>query len=150
LDFIFSVFLRTDVMAKEKFEKQVAALPYRQHGRGLQVLLITSRETRRWVIPKGWPMKGKKDWNAAATEAFEEAGIKGEIGHKTIGLYHYVKRRPAGDLECEVVVYPMEVKKLLDKWPEKSERERKWFNAAKAAKLVDEEGLKAIIEAAFA
>ncbi len=137
-------------MANNGFEQQVAALPYRRRGKGLQILLITSRETRRWVIPKGWPMKGKKDWNSAATEAFEEAGIKGDVGHKTIGLYHYVKRRKSGDLDCEVVVYPMEVKKLLGKWPEKSERQRKWFEAAKAAKLVDEDGLKAIIEAAFA
>jgi 8-oxo-dGTP pyrophosphatase MutT (NUDIX family) len=137
-------------MAKNKIEQQVAALPYRRRGKGLQVLLITSRETRRWVIPKGWPMKGKKDWNAAAIEAFEEAGIKGEIGHKTIGFYHYVKRLRVRDLDCEVVVYPLEVRKLLDKWPEKRERQRKWFDAAKAATLVDEDGLKAIIEAAFA
>ncbi|MBG1232818.1 NUDIX hydrolase [Aestuariivirga litoralis] len=137
-------------MAKNLPEKQVAALPYRREGKVLEVLLITSRETRRWVIPKGWPMKGKKDWNAAAIEAFEEAGIKGEVGRKSIGIYHYVKRRSSGDLDCEVVVYPFEVEKVLDEWPEKNERRRKWFAAARAAELVDEEGLQAIIGAALA
>ena len=87
--------------------KQVAALAYRKHGKGVDVLLITSRETKRWVIPKGWPMKGKKDWDAAATEAFEEAGIEGTIGHKSIGTYHYVKRKLSGDLDCKVIVYPL-------------------------------------------
>ncbi|MEP6828306.1 MAG: NUDIX domain-containing protein, partial [Aestuariivirga sp.] len=59
--------------------KQIAALPYRKHGKGVDVLLITSRETKRWIIPKGWRMKGKKDWNAAAREAFEEAGVEGKV-----------------------------------------------------------------------
>lgn len=134
---------------RKELSKQVAALPYRRHGKKLEVLLITSRETRRWVIPKGWPMTGKKDWNAAATEGFEEAGIKGDVSHKSIGVYHYVKRKKSGDLDCEVTVYPLEVEKLLKDWPEKGERRRKWFDAARAAELVDEEGLKAIIGAAF-
>ncbi len=136
---------------RKKLEKQVAALAYRRKGKSkkLEILLITSRETRRWVIPKGWPMKGKKDWTAAAIEGFEEAGIKGDIGRKSIGVYHYVKRRSAGDLDCEVTVYPLEVTKLLNDWPEKDERRRKWFDAARAAELVAEEGLKAMIQAMF-
>lgn len=137
------------MLEKSKLEKQVAALPYRVRAKKLQILLITSRETKRWVIPKGWPMRGKKDWNAAALEGFEEAGIKGVVGHKSIGTYHYVKRRSNGDLDCEVTVYPLEVRKLLDDWPEKNERRRKWFDAQRASELVDEDGLKAIINAAF-
>ena len=92
-------------MAKNKLEKQVAALPYRRRGKKLEVLLITSRETRRWVIPKGWPMKGKKDWNAAAIEGLEEAGIKGDVGHKSVGTFRYVKRRITGDLDCNFYVF---------------------------------------------
>ena len=125
--------------------KQVAALPYRKHGKGVDVLLITSRETKRWVIPKGWPMKGKKDWDAAATEAFEEAGIEGTIGRKSIGTYHYVKRKLSGDLDCKVIVYPLEVKNELKIWPEKAERKRRWFSAEAAAAVVTDDGLDAII-----
>ena len=125
--------------------KQVAALPYRKRGKGVDVLLITSRETKRWVIPKGWPMKGKKDWDAAATEAFEEAGIEGTIGRKSIGTYHYVKRKLSGDLDCKVIVYPLEVKTELKIWPEKAERKRRWFSAEAAAAVVTDDGLDAII-----
>ena len=130
---------------KKARRKQVAALPYRKRGKGIDVLLITSRETKRWVIPKGWPMKGKKDWNAAATEAFEEAGIEGTIGRKSIGTYHYVKRKLSGDLDCKVIVYPLEVKNELKIWPEKAERKRRWFSAEAAAAVVTDDGLDAII-----
>ena len=125
--------------------KQVAALAYRKHGRGVDVLLITSRETKRWIIPKGWPMKGKKDWNAAAREAFEEAGVEGKMGKKSIGIYHYVKRKLSGDLDCKVIVYPLEVKNELKVWPEKAERKRRWFSAEAAAAVVTDDGLDAII-----
>ena len=130
---------------KKARRKQVAALPYRKRGKGVDVLLITSRETKRWVIPKGWPMKGKKDWDAAATEAFEEAGIEGTIGRKSIGTYHYVKRKLSGDLDCKVIVYPLEVKNQLKIWPEKAERKRRWFSAEAAAAVVTDDGLDAII-----
>jgi 8-oxo-dGTP pyrophosphatase MutT (NUDIX family) len=136
---------------KKKIERQVAALPYRKHGKGVDVLLVTSRETKRWIIPKGWPMKGKKDWNAAAMEAFEEAGVEGRIGKKSLGSYSYDKRTKSGiTMPCEVIVYPLDVVAILGDWPEKQERRRKWFPAEEAAKHVDEEGLKAIIEATLA
>ena len=130
--------------------KQVAVLPYRKHGKGIDVLLITSRETKRWVIPKGWPMDGMKDWDAAATEAFEEAGVEGEVGKKSIGTYHYVKRKKSGDLDVEVTVYPFEVKTELRIWPEKAERKRRWFSAEAAAAVVTDDGLDAIIMATLA
>jgi 8-oxo-dGTP pyrophosphatase MutT (NUDIX family) len=130
---------------------QVAALPYRKHGRGVDVLLITSRETKRWVIPKGWPMIGLEDHDAAAQEAFEEAGIRGHTNLKSIGTYVYQKRKKSGvTVEVEVTVYPMEVTKILRNWPEKSERRRKWFPSKHAATLVNEEGLQAVIEATLA
>ena len=125
--------------------KQVAALAYRKHGKGVDVLLITSRETKRWIIPKGWPMKGKKDWNAAAREAFEEAGVEGKMGKKSIGVYHYVKRDGLRSFDVEVTVYPLEVKSELRIWPEKAERKRRWFSAEAAAAVVTDDGLDAII-----
>lgn len=132
----------------KKPDKQVGALPYRKHGQGIEILLVSSRETRRWIIPKGWPMKGKKDWNAAAIEAFEEAGVEGKVGKKSIGTYRYDKRKKSGALvPTEVIVYPLDVKLILGDWPEKNERRRKWLPASEAAELVNEEGLKAIIEA---
>jgi len=131
--------------------KQVAALPYRNHGEGMEVLLITSRETRRWVIPKGWPMPKRSDSSAAEREAFEEAGIEGKMGRKSIGSYVYDKRKKSGrTLKVQVTVYAMEVSRLLDEWPEKGERERRWFGVTEAADLVQEDGLQAIIEAALA
>jgi 8-oxo-dGTP pyrophosphatase MutT (NUDIX family) len=130
--------------------KQIAALPYRKGKNGVEVLLITSRETKRWVIPKGWPMDGMLDHEAAAQEAFEEAGIKGRINEKSIGGYAYQKKKKSGALlDCVVMVYPLEVAKLLRTWPEKAQRKRKWFKPQKAATLVKEDGLKAVIEASF-
>ena len=114
----------------------------------IDVLLVSSRETRRWIIPKGWPMKGRKDWNAAAREALEEAGVEGKVGKKSIGRYVYDKRQKSGKLvKTEVTVYPLVVEVILGDWPEKSERRRQWFSAQDAATLVTDEGLKAVIEA---
>lgn len=135
---------------KRQLTKQIAALPYRKHGAGIEVLLITSRETRRWVIPKGWPMLHLADFKAARREAFEEAGIEGEMNHKSMGSYFYDKRKKSGRFQpVQVTVYAMEVTRLLDNWPEKKQRTRAWFPAQDAAELVQEEGLKAIIEAAL-
>ena len=92
---------------KSKGDTQYAAIPWRIGTAGKrEVMLLTSRETRRWVIPKGWPMKGKKPAQAAAQEAYEEAGLVGEIaGKRPIGTYHYSKRTDQGDVLCEVRVY---------------------------------------------
>jgi 8-oxo-dGTP pyrophosphatase MutT (NUDIX family) len=126
--------------------RQVAALPWRKGRRGVEVLLITSRETARWVIPKGWAMAGLADHASAAEEAREEAGADGEAASGLIGSYEYDKRRRNGAvLRIEVAVYALEVSKLLRVWPEKAERKRKWFAPAKAAALVAEPGLSAII-----
>ncbi len=138
-------------MTALEHHKQIAALPYRKAKHGIEILLITSRETKRWVIPKGWPMNGKQDHEAAAQEAFEEAGIKGHINEKSIGGYAYKKKKKSGAIvDCVVMIYPLEVSKLLRDWPEKGQRKRKWFKPKKAASLVNEEGLKAVIEATLA
>jgi 8-oxo-dGTP pyrophosphatase MutT (NUDIX family) len=131
-------------MAKHK---QVAALCWRKKKKKREVLLITSRETRRWVIPKGWPMDGLKDFNAAKTEAYEEAGVTGRVTRKPLGKFLYDKIRRDSTTRVTVTVYGLEVHDMLKSWPEKSERKRTWFSFEEAAKLVDEAGLKAIFMA---
>jgi 8-oxo-dGTP pyrophosphatase MutT (NUDIX family) len=132
--------------AEIKPRRQVAALPYVKQKDGLQVLLVTSRETGRLVLPKGWTELGMKDASAAAQEAFEEAGVKGNVSSKPIGNYNYTKIiGPGFALACSVDVYPMEVKKQLKDWPEKSQRERLWLTLAEAALRVAEPGLADIL-----
>lgn len=128
-------------------QTQMAALPLRQSDSGdWRILMITSRDTGRWVLPKGWPMKGKNLRQAAEQEALEEAGVIGQISKNPIGVYHYLKRIEDGaDIPCEVVLYPMRVTKLLRRWPERNERKRKWFSAKGAAKRVMEDDLKDLL-----
>jgi 8-oxo-dGTP pyrophosphatase MutT (NUDIX family) len=131
---------------------QFAALPCRIRENGQpQVLLLTSRETRRWAIPKGWPVKGLKPRAVAAREAYEEAGLLGTITSKhTIGVYHYEKRLPREQWLIEVQVFQLWVVQQLDDWPERSQREVRWFDVPEAAALVDEGGLAEIVRLAFA
>ena len=112
-----------------------------------EILLITSRETRRWVIPKGWPMKGRTAAEVAMIEAFEEAGIEGEIlGSKPIGTYRYLKLQLAGRrLPVRVDVFPMLVTAQLEDWPEKGQRAAAWFSPFDAAGMVAEPSLAKII-----
>jgi 8-oxo-dGTP pyrophosphatase MutT (NUDIX family) len=109
-------------------------------------MLITSRETRRWVIPKGWPKKGKSPRYSAAREAFEEAGVVGAVAKRTIGSFSYEKRmRNGGVVVCEVRVFPLEVTRQNKQWPEKQERVVKWLSASQAAEKVKEPMLSEII-----
>lgn len=126
---------------------QYAALPWRKRDDGgVEILLITSRESRRWVIPKGWPMKDKAPEAAAAQEAYEEAGVVGKPGRKTLGVYHYDKRLASGRLQhVRVMVYPLEVREARDIWPEMAERDRLWSSAAEAASLVAEPELRSLL-----
>jgi ADP-ribose pyrophosphatase YjhB (NUDIX family) len=125
---------------------QYAALPWRRNGEGVEVLLITSRESRRWVIPKGWPIHGLKPGPSAAQEAFEEAGVVGHIDRKPIGAFHYDKRLRTGRLQhVRVQVYGLEVTQERDAWPEKGQRERLWTTPGEAAGLVDEPELVVLL-----
>jgi 8-oxo-dGTP pyrophosphatase MutT (NUDIX family) len=126
--------------------RQVAALPWRKTDDGLQVLMITSRETRRWVIPKGGRMIGKTDHEAAAQEALEEAGVRGEIHPDAIGSFRYAKRlRTGAERQCVVAVYPLEVLIQLGAWPEDGERQRQWMMLTDAAEAVHEPDLADLI-----
>lgn len=125
---------------------QYAALPYRIRRDGtVEVRLITSRETRRWVIPKGWPMKGVTPAKAAARETFEEAGLLGTVSRKPLGLYTYDKRLANRTVPCDVMVFPLKVKRQLRNWPERSQRFGFWFSIESAAAAVLEEELKELI-----
>ena len=125
---------------------QVAALCWRRSGKGLRILLITSRDTGRWVIPKGWPMRRRTEAEAAAREAYEEAGLQGPILSRSIGIYTYVKTvAPGLRATCAVRVFPLEVKAMLRKYPETGQRRSKWFSPDKAARRVAEPDLAAII-----
>jgi 8-oxo-dGTP pyrophosphatase MutT (NUDIX family) len=125
---------------------QVAALPWRKTAQGVEVMLITSRDTGRWVLPKGWP-EGQEDlYEAAAREAAEEAGLSGSVSRFEIGRYYYGKRQPSGmEARCEVLVFPMEIDQVADKWPERKKRKRKWFSPEAAATMVREPDLGELI-----
>ena len=126
---------------------QYAALPWRKLAdAGIEVLLITSRETRRWVIPKGWPIKTLKPGPSAAQEAFEEAGVLGITARKSLGTYHYDKRLRSGRLQhVRVMVYGLEVREERPAWPELGQRDKRWTTPAEAASLVDEPELKVLL-----
>src|SRR4051794_15159255 len=89
--------------------RQVAAIPFRVNKGRREICLLTTRETRRWSVPKGWPMKGIKDPNAAAIEAEQEAGLYGKISKSAVGTYLYWKRRQAHFDLVRVSVYPLHV-----------------------------------------
>lgn len=126
--------------------RQVAALPWRRSADGIEILLVTSRETRRWVTPKGGRMPGLTDAQAAAQEALEEAGVEGVIGESPLGTFRYLKvlkrRAPRW---CVVAVHALEVRVEHATWHEQAERERVWMSAEQAAACVSEPDLAEII-----
>jgi 8-oxo-dGTP pyrophosphatase MutT (NUDIX family) len=128
-----------------KPRRQFAALPYRGDA-AIEVLLVTSRDTGRWVLPKGWPMPGKSGWAAAAQEAREEAGVIGEISKASLGSYAYVKYLRSGrGLACKVKVFPLRATGQLDDWRERGQRSTQWFAWEEAAGAVHELRLARLI-----
>lgn len=137
---------RLDVSHKRDVRTQFGALCYRVHDGRVQVLLVSSRGSRRWIIPKGWPMDGETPAGAAATEAYEEAGVEGKASDLCLGIYSYTKSIPKGDnLPIVVAVFPFRVKRLLKKFPEAGQRKRKWFSLKKAAAIISEPELAPLI-----
>lgn len=111
-----------------------------------EVLLVTGRRSRRWTIPKGWPMAGKTLAEAAAQEAFEEAGVRGTIDPNPLGTFDHIKQNLAtGLLEVRILVHPLSVDRELPKWPEFGQRRRKWFSVEEATEKVDSEELRSLI-----
>jgi 8-oxo-dGTP pyrophosphatase MutT (NUDIX family) len=137
---------QADVVAEAR---QVAALPWSRDGAGARrVMLITSRETRRWIIPKGWTIDGLTEAESAAREAFEEAGVEGRVDPSPLGTFGYHKQLSRKKSKpVSVVVFPLFVLSERDEWPERAERARAWFSPDHAASLVHEPELAALLRA---
>lgn len=134
-------------MLQRPMQLQIAALCHRMVDGKVQVLLITSRGTGRWIIPKGWLMRGKNASEAAVVEAWEEAGVRpARVAETPFGSYVYDKIKRSGlPVAVETLVFPVEVRMLEDDYPERDQRRRQWIDPAEAAELVDEPGLKQIL-----
>lgn len=138
--------------ARQAVRVQYAALPYRfNQAAALEILLVTTRQSQRWIIPKGWPIKGLRPPKSAAREAYEEAGVRGKTGTKPVGTFNYDKMLDEHGIQvrCEVRVYPLLVKRQSAAWPEAEQRLVQWADPNRAISLIEEAGLKTVI-AAFA
>lgn len=125
----------------------MAAIPFRLREDGsLEVMLVTSRTTRRFIVPKGWPMKGKSGRKAATIEAQEEAGVRGKSPKQPAGIYSYWKRMADGFVRVDVTVYLLEVTEELANWQEAANRQRAWLPPADAALLIDEPELSTLLQ----
>lgn len=131
---------------KAELRTQFAALCWRVKNGKVEVLLITSRRSKSWIIPKGWPIQDLSPVASAATEAWEEAGVIGDVAQRPLSVFSYLKEDDSKDgLACLAMVYSLHVKKLAKDYPEKSMRKRKWFPRKKAAKAVASPELSRIL-----
>ncbi|MEX3014488.1 NUDIX hydrolase [Gymnodinialimonas hymeniacidonis] len=142
--------LRLRSGSKRDPRTQFAGLPYRTVKKGgekvVEVLLVTSRYSQRWILPKGWPMDGMTPAEAAAQEVWEEAGARGDVHDICLGLYTYDKwMSEAETLPIIVAVFPIRVRELAEDYPEVGQRRRKWMSLKKAANKVEERDLKQLI-----
>lgn len=138
--------LAATLMGRRPPQLQVGALCRREGEAGTEVLLITSLDTGRWVIPKGWPMKGRSLAGAALREAWEESGVVGATSRTPVGSYHYLKRRRGGlDVRVEVAVFPVQVRKMETGFPEEGRRKLVWVAPETAANMVAEPGLARLL-----
>jgi 8-oxo-dGTP pyrophosphatase MutT (NUDIX family) len=129
-----------------RYGRQCAALPVVETPEGVRIVMVTSRETRRWVLPKGWVNDGLTPHRAAEREALEEAGLEGKIDRSPLGSYTYGKRLGDGAVrDCTVTVHLLRVTRMRERWPEREERERRLFAPEEAAGLVDEPGLRELL-----
>jgi len=102
-------------------------------------MLITTRQAGRWILPRGWPVKGKTPAQTATQEAFEEAGVVGRIDPRPVGEYRYLKVLPDGSSnDCVVTLFSLHVRGTLVQWPEQAERKRRWHALAQASEVASE------------
>jgi 8-oxo-dGTP pyrophosphatase MutT (NUDIX family) len=126
--------------------RQCAALACLVVGDGIRVMLVTSRGTGRWVLPKGWLKLELGFAQTAAEEAYEEAGLRGNVEPQPVGQYRYTKQlADGGQVDCIVDVFPLCVAEVLDDWPERTQRQRRWCSFTEAAELVEEADLTALL-----
>ncbi|MGR3323285.1 MAG: NUDIX hydrolase [Pseudooceanicola sp.] len=132
--------------AQDDVQTQFAALCYRIVKDKPQVLLITSRGTKRWIVPKGWPMKDRSPGDCALREAYEEAGVIGRVATRPLGIYPYLKLMEDGsEVPCAGLLFPVRVSALRAEFPEADQRRRKWFSPKKAARRVEELALSQLL-----
>ena len=125
---------------------QVAALPYTIINNEIMICLITSRETGRWVLPKGWPKTDKENHLMAKIEAEEEAGLRGKISKKCLATYTYKKKLHIfATVTCEVEIYPFHVTHQNLRWPEESQRQLLWTSLDDAQSLIEESELVTLL-----
>lgn len=130
------------------FRQQYAALCFRYTGSGeeIEILVVTSRTSTRWIIPRGWPMKRKKPHEAAAIEAWEEAGVRGRVRKDAVGRYTYLKMLDNGDVvPCVVDVFQIEITGEETSFKERGERLLEWVRPDEAARRVREIELKSLL-----
>lgn len=128
--------------------RQYGAIAWRRsRSRELKILLITTRERGRWIVPKGWPIEGETPAKVAALEAFEEGGVFGDVRSEPIGAYDYLKiLRDGSTALCRVVLFGIEVRGTLANWPEQSERKRSWFTVSEAGRTVSDYQLAQVLK----
>jgi 8-oxo-dGTP pyrophosphatase MutT (NUDIX family) len=127
--------------------RQVAALCWRTGTDGPEVLLITSLNSKRWIVPKGWAEADLSPAENAAREAFEEAGVTGKLDSRPIGSFHYLKeKKDGGGMPCKVDVFALQVTRQVEDWPEKGAREMLWLSPEQAAIKVSEPGLRSLFQ----
>lgn len=132
--------------AKSELRTQFAALCFRIRKDRPDILLVTSRGSGRWIVPKGWPNHEMTPADSALREAWEEAGVRGQAIDRCLGLYSYAKTEEGGRaLPCLAMLYPIFVRDLADDYPEAGERQRSWKRPKKAARLVEEPELAHLI-----
>ena len=139
---------KDDSIARDQIARSVrqfSALCFRTVAGKAQVLLVTPRGSGRWILPKGNPMDGCSPAETARQEAWEEAGVSGKVFDRSLGSFDYIKDPGEADIPCRIDVYPLKVKKLLDRFPEKGQRRRKWFSLREAAAKVEEAELQKIL-----
>ena len=137
--------IKLRVGGKTDVRTQFAALCYRLEGEKLKICMVTSRRSGRWILPKGWPMHKQTPAEAAAQEAWEEAGVTGEAIDRCLGVYSYVKPLSENPAPVVVMIYPVKVETEHATWPEMKERKRKWVSPKKAAKKLQEPELRRIV-----
>lgn len=126
--------------------EQFGALCYREKKGKVEILLVTSRGTGRWIVPKGWRVKGQTPAGSATVEAFEEAGVEGRARPVCVGVYGYDKLMDDGNaVPVKVALFPLRVRKLRRQYPEADQRKRRWCSRKRAAELVDEAELKTVL-----
>lgn len=137
-----------DPLLRRPDRVQMAALCFRTGKRGKELLLVTSRDTGRWVLPKGWPINGLDGPGTAAQEAWEEGGVKAKLAYDNpVGEYGYLKKLDNGaSVPVTTTVYEVEAETVEPEFPEVGQRKRRWVDPKKASSLVEEPELRRLLK----